>query len=444
MGSVRVRKQTGTLFFDFRYQGIRCREQTTLPDTAANRKRMRVILKRIESEIEVGTFDYGTAFPHSPNVQRFAPDLPTNASGLPLFKDFARTWFAEKTPEWRKSYVETMKLTVEKYLIAEFGERPVDEITKADILAFRSKRVTEAGLKGKKLSHSRINKIMNPLRMIMAEASDRFDIRNPFRGVKSLTVPKSDVEPFTLDEVRMILDAVRKDFRNYYTVRFFTGLRTGEIDGLQWAFVDLERRLILVRETVVKGEKGKPKTDCSIREVHMSEPVYEALVDQKKATGQYKYVFCNSKGAPLEHNNVTKRVWYPLLRYLGLSPRRPYQTRHTAATLWLAAGEAPEWIARQMGHSNTEMLFRVYSRYVPNLTRQDGSAMARLLRQEGFIEPSGVPQPTKTPEHLLAEAPVTESPTPQAKPARGSKAPAPAASEQPAQEPRSMTWDAWF
>ncbi|MEY8212807.1 MAG: integrase, partial [Gammaproteobacteria bacterium] len=69
----------------------------------------------------------------------------------------------------------------------------------------------------------------------------------------------------------------------------------------------------------------------------------------------------------------------PLLRYLNLKARRPYQSRHTAATLWLAAGENPEWIARQMGHTTTEMLFRIYSRYVPNLTRQDGSAFERLL-----------------------------------------------------------------
>ena len=93
-------------------------------------------------------------------------------------------------------------------------------------------------------------------------------------------------------------------------------------------------------------------------------------------------MFCTRIGTPLSHNNVTKRVWYPLLRYLGLPKRTPYQTRHTAATLWLAAGESPEWIAKQMGHSTTEMLFRVYSRYVPNLTRQDGSAFARLLNAE--------------------------------------------------------------
>ena len=53
--------------------------------------------------------------------------------------------------------------------------------------------------------------------------------------------------------------------------------------------------------------------------------------------------------------------------------------RHTAATLWLASGEAPEWIARQLGHTSTQMLFKTYSRFVPNLTRQDGSAIDRLL-----------------------------------------------------------------
>jgi integrase len=61
--------------------------------------------------------------------------------------------------------------------------------------------------------------------------------------------------------------------------------------------------------------------------------------------------------------------------------------RHTAATLWVAAGESPEWIARQLGHTSTQMLFKVYSRFVPNLTRQDGSAMERLLRSSFNVAP---------------------------------------------------------
>ena len=68
-----------------------------------------------------------------------------------------------------------------------------------------------------------------------------------------------------------------------------------------------------------------------------------------------------------------------MLEDLEIPYRRPYDTRHTAATLMLAAGESPEWIARQLGHANTKMLFSVYSSFVPNLTRNDGSAMDRLI-----------------------------------------------------------------
>ena len=114
----------------------------------------------------------------------------------------------------------------------------------------------------------------------------------------------------------------------------------------------------------------------------MSQPVFDALKLQHEVTSSLSdFVFCNNSGQPIDHNNVTKRIWYPLLKRLGLEKRRPYQSRHTAATLWLASGESPEWIAKQMGHSNTQMLFQVYSRFVPNLTRQDGSAFERLLKK---------------------------------------------------------------
>ena len=92
-----------------------------------------------------------------------------------------------------------------------------------------------------------------------------------------------------------------------------------------------------------------------------------------------EFVFCNRNGGPLDYRQVNRKVWHPLLRHLGLQSRRAYHSRHTAATLWLSAGENPEWIARQLGHATTEMLFRVYSRYVPNMTRRDGSAFEDML-----------------------------------------------------------------
>ncbi|OIQ79866.1 tyrosine recombinase XerC [mine drainage metagenome] len=234
---------------------------------------------------------------------------------------------------------------------------------------------------------------------MLNEAADRYNFSTSVQRIKPLKTKKTDVHPFTLEEVQRIISSVRPDFRNYYIVRFFTGMRTGEIDGLKWKYVNFERRQIMVRETFTSGGEDYTKNDSSQRDIQMSIPVFEALRAQYEATGKIsEFVFCNLDAQPLDVNNMTKRVWYPLLRHLGIEPRNPYQSRHTAATLWLASGEAPEWIARQLGHSNTEMLFRVYSRFVPNLTRQDGSAFERLLLQSGATETKAreVQDPVKT------------------------------------------------
>lgn len=377
MGKIRARADNEKLFFDFTYLDQRCREQTTLPDTPANRKKLQKILERIEAEITLGSFDYATYFPQSSKVLEISR-LQAGCASLktPLFRDFAELWFEEMRVEWRETHAKTVRLALDKHLLPEFGKKEVSAITKAELLSFRSALGKVPGQKGQSLTATRINHIMTPLRMILSEAADRFEFTSPYLNIKSLKVPKTDVEPFTLDEVLQILSTVREDFRNYYTVR----LRTAEVDGLQWKYVDFQRRQILIRETWVGGKLDYTKNDGSQREIDMSEPVYQALIGQREKTGSGQFVFCTREGTPHAYRNINDRVWYPLLRHLGLRRRRPYQTRHTAATLWLAAGENPEWIARQMGHTTTEMLFRVYSRYVPNLTRRDGSAFDNLIK----------------------------------------------------------------
>ena len=272
---------------------------------------------------------------------------------------------------------------IQKHYLPFLGERKVDSITRNDLLKFRSVLAKVPGRNGREgLSNARINKIMDPLKRIFEDAAEEFDFITPYIRIKQLKSAKTDVEPFTLKEVNYILANVREDYRDYYLIRFFTGMRTGEIDGLKWKYIDFNKRIIKIRETIVAGECDYTKNDFSQREISMSQPVYDALKLQEQVSKSLSdYVFCNLSGQPIEHNNVTKRVWYPLLKRLGLEKRRPYQSRHTAATLWLASGESPEWIAKQMGHSNTQMLFQVYSRFVPNLTRNDGSAFENLLKK---------------------------------------------------------------
>jgi len=379
-----IRSNNGHLFFDFRYLGQRCREYTALPDTPANRRKMEKVAKRLSEDISLGTFKYGEFFPGSKNAEKFSAGMAKPkavAVDTPFFSDYVETWFEQMKIGWRRSHIATIRSTLDKHLIPYFGEKEVGRIDKVDVKQFRSCLAKVKGRNGNtSLSAKTINRIIQILGQILSEAADDFDFNNPVTKIKRLKQQRVDIQPFTFEEVRRILDHVREDFRPYFTVRFFTGMRTGELHGLKWKYVDFDRRQILVRETWIRGECEYTKTDGSQREIDISEPVFDALLQQKEATGKLsEFVFCNREGEPLDTDNVTNRVWYPLLRHLGLEKRRPYQTRHTAGTLWLAAGENPEWVAKQLGHADTTMLFRVYSRYVPNLTRQDGSAFNNLI-----------------------------------------------------------------
>jgi integrase len=218
-------------------------------------------------------------------------------SSTPNFKEFAETWFAANEPRWKHSYKITLRTSLDKQILPTFAEAQLDDVSKSALLAFRTnlaKIPRKNGSTG--LSPAYINHVMVSLRSILNEAAERYGFDSPFKNIKPLKVARTDVKPSTLEEVQRRLERVRPDYRNYLVVRFFTGMRTGEVHGLKWEHVDFEHR-------------------------------------------------------------------------------------HTAATLWLAAGENLEWITRQMGHSTTEMLFRIYSRYVPNLTRQHGSAFASLLKR---------------------------------------------------------------
>ena len=393
MAKVNVRKETGKLVIDFTYRSVRCREQTTLDDSRENRKRVQLVVDKIQKAIKEGSFSYRDFFPQSALVARFEVssvmaqsqevEVPPAQIG-PTFKEFSSTWFDERSIEWRRSHIKSLLSTLNGHLVPYFGDKAVGSITKSDILTFRATLAKVKGRKDKEgLSPKRINEIIGLLRQIINEAADRFEFTSPCTNIKKLKQPKTDVDPFNLTEVQRILATCRADYKNYFTTRIFTGMRTGEVHGLQWQYVDFDLRILRVRETFVMGEDEYTKTDGSQRDIQMSQPVFDALKAQYEVTGKVsKYVFCNMVGEPIDNKNFSDRVWYPLLRHLGLKKRRPYQMRHTAATLWLASGEAPEWIARQLGHTSTEMLFRVYSRYVPNLTRQDGSAMERLLASQ--------------------------------------------------------------
>jgi integrase len=226
MGSVNERQ--GQLFLDFRYRGVRCREYTKLGAFKVNRTRAARLLKAIEAEITLGTFDYGKYFPTSKLRERFDQENERkrqsrayfDAPDSPKFEEFAKTWLTEKKIEWSKGHIIDVEGAINKYLLPTFGSKKISAINKGQILQFRTILAKVPGRTGGFLSPSRINHIMTPLRMILNEAADRYDFTSPWKNIKALKVPRTDVAPFTVNEVEKVIHHAPEAFKSYLITRF--------------------------------------------------------------------------------------------------------------------------------------------------------------------------------------------------------------------------------
>ena len=90
-------------------------------------------------------------------------------------------------------------------------------------------------------------------------------------------------------------------------------------------------------------------------------------------------VFANGRGDPLDYRVVVQRHFKPIVKAAGLEPLRPYDLRHTCATLLLAGGEYPKVVAERLGHSSTVMTMDVYSHVLPDMQEAAADKLEGLL-----------------------------------------------------------------
>lgn len=386
-----IRERSGKLVFDFTFKGIRCRETSRLSDTTANLKIANDVLKRIDAEIIVGSFCYENYFPKSKKVDVFSElqelQINTGKKTLLTLAEFTAVWLQENSGGWRPTYLYKLNGMFNKYILPNLGSLKLNEITKSDVLLFRNELVAYIKSNGKPMTSYNINRIMMKLKAVLSESSERFSIDNVSLKVKALKNEVVEISPLSLSDVQRFLNIIRDDYHCYFTTRFFTGLRSSEITALKWRDLYLKDSFLMVRSALVNGEIINTKTAGSYRKVELNKLVVDSLLTLKKDTAfdqNDDFVFCTQEGKHVNNNNICTRVWHPMLRLLNLKPRKMYQTRHTTASFWLASGESPEWIAKQLGHSSTALLFSTYSRFIANNTQKDGTRFDNFLAQSNI------------------------------------------------------------
>jgi integrase len=189
-----------------------------------------------------------------------------------------------------------------------------------------------------------------------------------------------EISPLTFEEVRYILSNADGWFKNFMTLAFFTGMRTGEMLALRWEDVNLHSGKIIVRSSMTRGKIGTTKTG-KVREIDVLDPVMQALREQFKETGlRGGFVFYSNKtqNAFTNSSSIAKINWKPLLKRLLIGERTLYQTRHTFATMMISKGEDIMWVSNMLGHADSSITLSIYARYRENKTVKRASFLDKV------------------------------------------------------------------
>jgi integrase len=177
---------------------------------------------------------------------------------------------------------------------------------------------------------------------------------NPVRRVKKARRPRrEEVKALSPSTVEAMRSAVSARDATLISVLAYAGLRPGEALGLRWG--DIRERTLLVQRSVSLGEEADTKTRQH-RTVRLLAPLSEDLRAWRMAAGrpdENELVFPGKDGQPwtqAAYQSWRRRAFRRSTLAAGLAHARPYDLRHSFASLLLHEGRSVIYVARQLGH----------------------------------------------------------------------------------------------
>jgi len=376
----RVYSRSGWLWVDFRYMGERVREPAGLQETEKNLKLVRRQLDLVLAEIANGVLDFAKRFPKSSRREYFAKKegRPIKRDpGEVFFKEYVKHWLKAMEPGMSPGQVRDYNNALKNHLLPFFGDLTFREINSVCVKRFVGYLKTRKNRNNKPFSAKTVRNYLIQLRVIFKDAAVEFEwdqLRDPFFGVRLPRATRRRIQPFDFQEWKELMGATDPWYRLYFEFAVQTGLRPSEQVALKWDALD-DEFVHIELSRVLNREKADLKTFGSARRIELRSNMKETLEAQRRRTESFgsPYVFVTRKGLPIRQDNLGKR-WRKGFEQSRVRYRRMYETRHTFASWALAAGETAGWVARTLGHVDTTMVYRTYGRYIPNLTRTDGSA----------------------------------------------------------------------
>lgn len=360
---------------EFIYNGERCRERIKAQPTDANIFLAHKFRNEVLAAIADNTFNYSETFPDSKRLSKYhfeKPEIVTVGKWLD-------TWIDRKEKHLKSStYNGYIKII--SSLKPALGDIPLASLKKKDVRTW---------CETLKCSNKTIGNLISPLRAALQDAVDDelIDI-NPltdFRFRLNEAPRESDVDPFNKDEQAAILSAFSGQHKNFFQFAFWSGLRTSELVALEWGDIDWIRKTVRVQraKTQAASEPETTKTTSGMREVKLLPPALSALREQKPYTflAGNRIFHDDRTGKPWDGDQSIRKLWTRALHKAGVRYRRPYQTRHTYASMMLSSGESLAWVSNQIGHASVIMTANVYATFIPDSLPDAGNKAVSLFSE---------------------------------------------------------------
>lgn len=271
------------------------------------------------------------------------------------------------------------------HLVPELGSVKLKNLRRDQVQRMYSKKIS-AGL-----SAARVSCVHRVLSVALNKAVLwRYLDHNICKEVLPPRVPAPEIRPFSLEEARRFLAAAEGErYQALYVLGLTSGARWGELAGLFWQDLDLDRSIMHIQRSLVNS-RGRlvfdtPKTKGSIRNVGLTALATEALQQHREHQREEGFqvegntlVFINRAGKPLHQSNFIRRSFKPLLKRADLPETNWHAaTRHTCTCLLLLERVNPKSVALQMGWSSVAFMLERYARFLPGWG--DGGAMDQML-----------------------------------------------------------------
>lgn len=329
--------------------------------------------------------------------------IPTNPKEYTV-KDYLLQWLSDYVEvNLSPTTYDDYRTTITGHIIPALGALKLEELQPQHIQTYQSDKLKNGRKDGKGgLSKRTVQKHHRILSKALKQATLLHLIpSNPCQPVPAPSLDKKEVDALTTEQLTKLLQLTENtDIHAIIMTAVYTGMRRSEILGLSWDNVNLKRKKIYVKQTLVSktGEgaiiKTYTKNNSSRRTIDISDTLINVLKKvqwrQKKLKKYYKkqakednLVFCHEDGSKLSPDNPGRNL-NRIVEATELEWVTLHKLRHTHATLMIENGVDIKIVTERLGHSTTTTTHDIYVHATETMQKEAVDIFEKNIRESHF------------------------------------------------------------